>query len=319
MKDGNSFIGLIFFIVFFGGFVGPMFGLFFELVPLIIFIFIISRVIKAVSQESKTTRRNNRRKSSNTNRYTVNRYDMSNKDLTKIDDKLRAYFADNYELPIFDDIVLVPKGGKYRAFEELYIAKGGETIMSLKEFGDSYPSTHGKITSLLLLFAKGDDMPKKEETPARQPKVKKPQSKAAMYIEKISDLNIAIPQEEITTGLEQTCTLLKQIDISTSGEDDNILDKLYEYYLPILIKILENYKGLLDAGAKGDEFKKCEDQLIKTILLINEALKTINNTIHEDDFMNLSADITTLQSLLKKDGLVKEGSIYSESGKDDEQ
>lgn len=319
MKDGNNFIGLIFFIIFFGGFVGPMFGLFFELIPLIIFIFIISRIIKAVSQESKTVKRSTRRKNRNTNRYTVNRYDMSNKDLTRIDDKLRAYFADNYELPIFDDIVLVPKGGKYRAFEELYIAKGKETIMSLKEFGDAYPATHGKITSLLLLFAKGDDMPKKEGTPARQPEVKKAQSKAAAYIEKISDLNIAIPQEEITTGLEQTCGLLKQIDISSGKDDDNILDKLYDYYLPILIKILENYKSLLDAGAKGDEFKKCEDQLIKTILLINEALKTINNTIHEDDFMNLSADITTLQSLLKKDGLVKEGSIYSESGKDDEQ
>ena len=32
--------------------------------------------------------------------------------------------------------------------------------------------------------------------------------------------------------------------------------------------------------------------------------------------MNLNADITTLQSLLKKDGLVKEGSIFE--GDDDE-
>ena len=40
--------------------------------------------------------------------------------------------------------------------------------------------------------------------------------------------------------------------------------------------------------------------------------------MHEDEYMNLSADITTLQSLLKKDGLVKEGTIYDkgeENGK----
>lgn len=72
----------------------------------------------------------------------------------------------------------------------------------------------------------------------------------------------------------------------------------------------------MEAGAKGDEFKKCEAQLIKTIILINEALKSINESMHEDDYMNLNADITTLQSLLKKDGLVREGSIFE--GDDDE-
>ena len=30
----------------------------------------------------------------------------------------------------------------------------------------------------------------------------------------------------------------------------------------------------------------------------------MNEQLHEADYMNLSADITTLQSLLKKDGLV---------------
>ena len=30
----------------------------------------------------------------------------------------------------------------------------------------------------------------------------------------------------------------------------------------------------------------------------------MNKSLHEDEYMNLSADITTLQSLLKKDGLI---------------
>ena len=56
---------------------------------------------------------------------------------------------------------------------------------------------------------------------------------------------------------------------------------------------------------QGEEFKKCETQLVKTIKLINEALKIIYNSLHEADYMNLNADINTLQSLLKQDGYVE--------------
>ena len=89
------------------------------------------------------------------------------------------------------------------------------------------------------------------------------------------------------------------------GTVDPKLNKLYEYYLPILLGILENYKRLSEASIKGEEYRQCEVQLVKTIKLINEALKTIYNSLHESEYMNLNADINTLQSLLKQDGLVE--------------
>ena len=101
--------------------------------------------------------------------------------------------------------------------------------------------------------------------------------------------------------------MTQQIDIvdREDGEVDPKLNKLYEYYLPILIGILEDYKRLSESPVQGDDFKKCETQLVKTVKLINEALKTIYNSLHESDYMNLNADINTLQSLLKQDGLVE--------------
>ena len=58
-----------------------------------------------------------------------------------------------------------------------------------------------------------------------------------------------------------------------------------------------------------EEFQKTHQRLLKTILLINEALKTIITSLTQEYFMDLSADMTTLETLLKKDGLVKEGSL----------
>ena len=50
--------------------------------------------------------------------------------------------------------------------------------------------------------------------------------------------------------------------------------------------------SLIDAGAD--------------VNVLMEALKSLNESLREEDYMNLSADITTLQSLLKKDSLVSE-------------
>ena len=138
-------------------------------------------------------------------------------------------------------------------------------------------------------------------------------------IDKISGLNIDINNAEVKNSLDQTCKLLKQIDLYAGEEDAERLSKLYDYYLPILTKILENYKELGKVGADSNEFKHNETQLLKTIVLINEALKEMNKSIHEDDYMNLSADITTLQSVLKKDGLVNGNPFKKEETDDDGQ
>lgn len=298
---------------------GP-FGLITGFLPLILPIAIIFMVVNAASRNSerddkRVKNKTNANPYSNSNEH-VNKAFVSSRDRSMIDNKLKEYYIKHYQLPIFEDISLVTKNGTYTAFEELYIAKGDETIISLDEFGNNFPGTHAEIISLLKAFCRQEE--KVMSTEVKMPEIKKEEvlSDAQKYIEKINNLNVSIPQVEITNGLYQTCALLKQIDLaSKKSSGDSKIEKLYDYYLPILLKILEDYKSLMDSGAKGEEFKKVESQLIKTIILINEALKTINNTMHEDDYMNISADITTLQSLLKKDGLVKEGTIFESEDK----
>lgn len=298
---------------------GP-FGLITGFLPLILPIAIIFMVVNAASRNSerddkRVKNKTNANPYSNSNEH-VNKAFVSSRDRSMIDNKLKEYYSKHYQLPIFEDISLVTKNGTYTAFEELYIAKGDETIISLDEFGNNFPGTHAEIISLLKAFCRQEEKVMSAEV--KMPEIKKEEvlSDAQKYIEKINNLNVSIPQVEITNGLYQTCALLKQIDLaSKKSSGDSKIEKLYDYYLPILLKILEDYKSLMDSGAKGEEFKKVESQLIKTIILINEALKTINNTMHEDDYMNISADITTLQSLLKKDGLVKEGTIFESEDK----
>ena len=229
-------------------------------------------------------------------------YSMKNGDLNKIDKKLANYFKHNISLPVVDDISLTTQSGKFTTADQLYLTYKDEKICKLGEFNSQYGDVYKKIMDLLLVFSTKDEDFLKAEVKVEEPKKNK-LSSGEKYIERINELNNSIPQEEITNGLYQTCDLLKQLNYLTENKDDNPkVTKLYDYYLPILVSALEKYKKLADSKVINDDFKQTETGLIKTIVLINEALKTIIGSMQEDDYMNINADVSTLQSLLKKDG-----------------
>lgn len=292
-RGGGGIIFLILIIMM----VGPFFGF---IIPLLIggvAIWAIYKLIAGIIDGN-----DNKTKTSQFTGTKVKNNNVSNADLTKIDKKLTAYFKNNVELMVADDISLVTSSGKYVSVDQLYLAYQGEKVIKLSDFKEEHYQIYNRIFDLLKEFSKKPDKEiyKKEKEPEKKTEVKR--SNIQLYIDKINELNAQIPQEEITNGLHQTCDLLKKIELTKeSKQDENKLKKLFDYYLPILIDILEKYKSLQN-GIKDEEFNKCETQLIKTVMLINQALKTLYNEMHEDDYLNINADIDTLQTLLKKDG-----------------
>ena len=304
---GLGFIPLLFLILFMPDLLGLVFP----------FIFIVGMVtvIRKFVDNNKAQQKAKRRNANSNARYgysaktsqTKNDADsISLSQLTKIDKKLETYFKENVYLNIIENVALTTQKGSYTTMDELYITYKEEKICKLSEIKSAFPEIYNKIQSLLLAFSKQKTEVLKEDVKIDAQSVKKEDklSDAQKYIDKIDSLNEAIPNEEITNGLYQTSHLLKQIDLDKSPKKNDKLTKLYDYYLPILVNILERYDKLDDSPLRDEEFYKTENQLIKTIVLINEALKTIYSSLHEEDYMNLNADITTLESLLKKDGLV---------------
>ena len=223
-----------------------------------------------------------------------------------IDKVLAKYYQKNVALILFDDVSISTQNGTYTTVDNLYVNYKNEKVCKLSELKSYYPGAYDKIINALAELAKKGGKVVEEKKEEEKKTTKKAATPAEQFIDNINNMNQGINNEEITNGLYQTCDLLKQIDVvdREDGKVDPKLNKLYEYYLPILEGILKDYKRLSDSPAKTDEFKKTETQLIKTIKLINEALKTIYGSLHESDYMNLNADINTLQSLLKQDGLV---------------
>ena len=293
--SGFGFFGLILFFMIFGDLIGGLTVALMSLIPLGAIGLLIYSIVKGGESNKKN----------DFNRAVPKKkaYTMKNGDLNKIDKKLANYFKHNISLPVVDDISLTTQSGKFTTADQLYLTYKDEKICKLGEFNSQYGDVYKKIMDLLLVFSTKDEDFLKAEVKVEEPKKKNKLSSGEKYIERINELNNSIPQEEITNGLYQTCDLLKQLNYLTENKDDNPkLTKLYDYYLPILVSALEKYKKLQDSKVINDDFKQTEAGLIKTIVLINEALKTIIGSMQEDDYMNINADVSTLQSLLKKDG-----------------
>ena len=301
---GGGFFGIIF-LLFFLPVLFDLIGVGISLISYLLPLILIGVAGYAIYKAIKKLIENKKSNPSNKTQYTQKNQTSkaSDSDITNINRKLTSYYKKNVSLPIINGISLVTQDGNFTSLEQLFITYKDEKVVKLGDFKEDYPEIYNKIISLLVAFSKQPDSVMAKEVNIEDTKRGESLSDGQKYIEKISSLNAQIPQEEITNGLYQTCDLLNKIEKSKqSKQDAQKLNKLYDYYLPILTGILENYKSLQDSAVKGDEFKKCEAQLIKTIMLINQALKTLYSGMHEDDYLNINADISTLQTLLEKDG-----------------
>lgn len=286
--------GIIIFLsiieIFFSMF-GWLINVAFYFLPIIVGIILVISIIRAIKKQTK--KRKDNKISEEKTKFSIN--------VEKINNKLKEYFKKYEKLPVVDGIYFVNEK-EYTDLEDMIIVLKGEKTIKLSEFKEKNEDGYNSLIQLLSAFADSN-----EEVLASDIDVNDDSqnilSNGEKYINKINALNAQIPNEEVTNSLSLTCDLLKQIEVTkNSKKDEEKLTKLYDYYLPILIDVLEKYVELLAKPVKSDDFKKTEAQLLKTTLLINEAMKNLYEMIQEDDYLNINADMDTLQSLLKKDG-----------------
>ena len=311
-RNSNWWVWLILFFVFSGG------------MSFMLPLFLIIAVVVGIAIASVSTYKNNSSDEQSFSSYRrENRYQRSGSSqsskVAKINLYLRQYFKSRSSIRVVDQIELRLREEKYASLSSLDVYRNNVYICSFNEYQRRYPESYSAIINDLYSIQANSPLqaevfdaevvenpqPKKEET------VKK-EKNAQYFIEEITSLNNDIPDEEISNGLYETASLLKQVQTLESKfpNSKDKLKKLYEYYLPILINILNQYRNL--QYAKTDpSYEETKNKLIRTIHLINDAMGKIISSMTDEDFINLSADISTLEAVLKKDGLTSDGSMRS--------
>jgi len=321
---GNSgFIWFIFLILLFSGGLGAIF-------PLLLIVGVVMAITMGAVQTSnrqESIRNESYRRTDNYYRAgSTQKYSAAQ--MAKINVYLRSWYRTRRSLPIGSNIDLRIHGERYASLASLDVYRNNTYICSLSDFGRRYPDSYNEILRELSSLAEQGHAPdaevidveatdrqqeqKKQEAPKKEEKKTKGSQD---FINEINQLNDDIPDENISNGLYETCALLKQIQTLEERfpASRDKLKKLYEYYLPILIRILKQYDNL-QAAQTDPSYETTKEKLTRTITLINDAMKTIISSLTDQDFINLSADISTLEAVLQKDGLTSDGQIPRRQG-----
>ena len=299
------------------GLAGDLIGFAFDMVfdvlpavfPLIIFIYLIRLF----------TNKNKKTKNIFQTRMAAKTTARTNPNEAKFLRALQEHFKSDARLLFDQDTYLTPLKDGAVTLDNVGIYMRDEYISTLAEYKTAFPNSYNTFVDMILEYTKSrqpqskpvTNTPKATETKATYLK------DAEYYIDALSRMNDSIAEEHITEYLNKSVEYLTQIKNieKTFPKSKDKTTKLYQYYLPMLLDILENYKRLSVGTTQSKEFKENEDRLLKTLLLINGALETMSGSLLEEYYTESSVDMKTLEALLKKDGLVQDEMTFENFSK----
>ena len=81
------------------------------------------------------------------------------------------------------------------------------------------------------------------------------------------------------------------------------IDNFFDYYLPVLIKIIERYDEIEDQKISSGESKSFMTKADKMIKDTNQAFETILSSLYQKDIMDADAEMKVYNMMLKADGI----------------
>lgn len=128
------------------------------------------------------------------------------------------------------------------------------------------------------------------------------------YIKRIRESNDRIPGVEVSEKMDRMEQLVEKIFQQVELHPENIGDlrRLMEYYLPMAIKLLDAYEELDRQPVRGQNITSSKEEIMKVLDTLNIAFEKLLDNLFQDATLDLSADISVLQTTLAQDGLTKD-------------
>ncbi len=133
-------------------------------------------------------------------------------------------------------------------------------------------------------------------------------NKGNEFIRQIRRCNDAIPGQEISDKISRMETLVRKIfdRVQTHPEVVSELKKLMDYYLPMTIKLLNAYADMDAQPIQGENIQASKREIEDTLDTLNTAFEKLLDSIFKATALDVSSDITVLQTLLAQEGLTED-------------
>lgn len=154
------------------------------------------------------------------------------------------------------------------------------------------------------------ETPKPEEKPSStgDPEVDKIIDEGRGYLKKLRAANDAIPDEALSEDIERMEKASAGIFqyIAEHPEKAAQIHKFMSYYLPTTLKLLNSYQRLSAQTVKGETITSTMFNIAGMMHTVANAFEKQLDSLFDDEAMDISADITVFETLLKQEGFVEE-------------
>lgn len=117
-----------------------------------------------------------------------------------------------------------------------------------------------------------------------------------------------VEKVETKTNLKEIHETVNKIlnEISKKQNKSKKLNNFFDYYLPILIKIIKRYDEIENTRLTSKDEKNFMIKADKMISDTNNAFKTILSSLYENDIIDADADMKVYELMMKADGIVED-------------
>ena len=148
---------------------------------------------------------------------------------------------------------------------------------------------------------------KNDKNDKLKPEIRKAINEGRQYVQKIRNANIAIPGEEISCKLDRLEEVTGKIFdyVETHPEKFPGIKKFTEYFLPTTLKLLDAYREFDYQPNGGENISTAKKEIEDTMDTINLAFENLLDGLFEDVAMDVSTDISVLETMLAQEGLAQ--------------
>ena len=143
---------------------------------------------------------------------------------------------------------------------------------------------------------------------AHSPQVREVLDRGERFVLELRRCNEAIPGDAVSRKICQMEHTVERIFDRADADPEVIPDlkKLLDYYLPMTIKLLDAYADMDAQPVQGQTIQNSMREIEQTLDTLNLAFDKLLDELFEDTAMDVSSDISVLNTLLAQEGLVED-------------
>lgn len=140
------------------------------------------------------------------------------------------------------------------------------------------------------------------------PRIREVLDKGSAFIAQIRKCNDDIPGEAVSEKIDRIELVVRRIFDRVESNPEVIPDlkKLMDYYLPMTVKLLIAYADMDAQPVQGETIAASKQEIEATLDTLNLAFEKLLDELFQDTALDISSDITVLNTMLAREGLTED-------------